>query len=91
MYSNHRLLKEKVYVLMTEREEKIEMVMKNMGYIRLGLERVIDESSERGDRECAAWLIGTMESLLQDVERKHRQQAIEARNRLNNGYTKGNH
>ena len=91
MYSNHRLLKEKVYVLMTEREEKIEMVMKNMGYIRLGLERVIDESSERGDRECAAWLIGTMESLLQDVERKHRQQAIEARNRLNNGYTKGTH
>ena len=76
---------------MTEREEKIEMVMKNMGYIRLGLERVIDESSERGDRECAAWLIGTMESLLQDVERKHRQQAIEARNRLNNGYTKGTH
>ena len=91
MYSNHRLLKEKVYVLMTEREEKIEMVMKNMGYIRLGLERVIDESSERGDRECAARLIGTMESLLQDVEQKHRQQAIEARNRLNNGYTKGTH
>ena len=76
---------------MTEREEKIEMVMKNMGYIRLGLERVIDESSERGDRECAAWLISTMESLLEDVERKRRQEAIEVRNELNNGYSKAGH
>ena len=68
---------------MTQREDKIEMIMKNMGYIRLGLQPVIDESSERGDRECAAWLLGTIEALVEDVERKHRQQAIEARNRLN--------
>ena len=67
---------------MTQREDKIEMIMKNMGYIRLGLQPVIDESSERGDRECAAWLLGTIEALVEDVERKHRQQAIEARKRL---------
>ena len=79
---------------MTLQEKKIEMIKKNLAYIRLGVERYVvagDEENARGDQECAAWLYHTFNGLMEDVERVNLQEAIEARNKLNCGYTKAGH
>lgn len=79
---------------MTLKEKKIEMLLKNLAYIRLGLERHVtpgDEENARGDTECASWLYHTFTSLMEDVERVDLQEAIDNRNRLNSGYTKASH
>ena len=79
---------------MTLREKKVDMIKKNLAYIRLGIERHVvegDEENARGDQECASWLLHTIEGLVEDVERQNLQEAIDKRNRLNGGYTKAGH
>ena len=79
---------------MTITEKKVEMIKKNLAYIRLGIERHVvpgDEENARGDEECARWLLHTFQGLIEDVERQDRQDAIDNRNRLNGGYSKAGH
>ena len=59
-------------VLMDITDKKIEMIKRNLAYIRLGIDRHVvpgDEENARGDAECARWLYHTFEGLMQDVER----------------------
>ena len=63
-------------ILMDITDKKIEMIKRNLAYIRLGIERHVDPGDlrtgngrVRGDIECARWLYHTIEGLMQDVER----------------------
>ena len=59
-------------ILMDITERKIDMIKRNLAYIRLGIDRHVvpgDEENARGDAECARWLYHTLEGLMQDVER----------------------
>ena len=65
--------------------ETIEMMAKNMSYIQLGLEK------NTGDINKATWLYFLIKSYKDNVDERSRADAIEARNRLNAGYTKAGH
>lgn len=70
---------------MTIRKEKIESIALNIQYIKAGL------SNDKSDFANAQWLLGVIESLVENVEALDRARAISERNRLNSGYTKGGH
>ena len=79
---------------MTITDKKIEMIKRNLAYIRLGIDRHVvpgDEENARGDAECARWLYHTFRGLMEDVDRQDLQEAIDNRNRLNGGYSKAGH
>lgn len=70
---------------MSLRKKKIERLADNMQYIKLGL------MNDKGTFANAQWLLGTVETLIDDVVREDLQNAISERNRLNNGYSKAGH
>ena len=70
---------------MSLRKKKIERLADNLQYIRLGL------TNDKSDFANAQWLLGQIESLVDDVVREDLQNAISERNRLNAGYSKAGH
>ena len=66
-------------------DRAIEMMAKNMEYIRLGL------NNNKGNEDTARWLFYLIKSYMEDVDAHSRADAIEARNHLNSGYTKAGH
>ena len=67
-------------------EMAIDMVAKNMSYIKLGLAK-----NEATDEERANWLYYLLDSYKKDIDAQQRADAIARRTRLNCGYTKGAH
>ena len=66
-------------------DKTIDIMAKNMEYIRLGL------SNGKANEETARWLFYLIKSYQEDADAHMRADAIEARNRLNSGYTKAGH
>ena len=66
-------------------DRTIEMMSKNMEYIRLGL------NNNKGNENTARWLFYLIKSYMEDVDAHSRADAIEDRNRFNSGYTKAGH
>ena len=65
--------------------ETINMMAMNMEYIRLGLEK------NAGNFAKAQWLYFLIKAYAEDVDARSRAEAIEARNKLNSGYSKAGH